>query len=210
MKKVDWFAQRELLALLFHEAGHCVLAWATGRKLLLVSILVNASDEPGADPNDEVEAGCVLLPPLPGHLDLSESRHRALAEREVMIALAGGLAEARFRGRRRRKHLSPGDLNGLVYAGAHAGREGLEPYLDRLAARTAVLLDLYWGHVEALADALFLVGPREVTGEQVAAILRGVEAPSDGSSSGREGPADGYGSTRRLRMVATRTNSPVG
>lgn len=85
------------------------------------------------------------------------------------------------RGYRRRKHLNQADLDGLVYVGAHAGREGLDPYLDRLAARTALYLDVCWGHVEILVDAL--LRRLKLTGEQVGEILRGVDTSSARSSS---------------------------
>jgi hypothetical protein len=171
--RIDWFAYRELLALAYHEAGHAILAWATGRKLLLVSILLDPPYGSGADPKHGVEAGCVMLSPLPSNLDLREPKHRALAEREAMISLSGELAEARFRGHRRRTHLNQADLDGLTYVGAHAGREGLDPYLDRLAARTALFLDIYWRHVEVLVDAL--LRRLRLTGQQVGEILRGVD-----------------------------------
>jgi hypothetical protein len=181
-RKFDWFAHRELLALASHEAGHATVAWITGRKLLLVSILQDAPYGWGTDAKHGVEAGCAMLSPLPAGLDLGEPKHRALAEREAMVALAGELAEARFRGRRR-KHLNQADLDGLTYVGAHAGREGLDPYLDRLAARTALYLDIYWRHVEVLADAL--LRRLRLTGQQVGEILRGVDTPSGRSSSGK-------------------------
>jgi ATP-dependent Zn protease len=91
-----------------------------------------------------------------------------------MISLAGQLAVIRLRGCRGKQVLGKSDLEGLDHTAAHAG-ERLNTYLDRLAARTAQYLDLYWAHIVALADAL--LDRRKLSGKQVTDILRNVQSP---------------------------------
>jgi hypothetical protein len=177
--RIDDKVRRSLLDIAFHEAGHAVLAWITGRKIERVSMISDVQHARLlACPDHEVQAGSVVLAPLPREVDLRDPRYRVLAEREAMIALAGELATIRRRGSRKGQSLNRGDLARLTYvaAQAEASKEPLESYLDRLVARTALYLDVYWSYVEKLADAL--LERRELTGRQARGILRGVESGS--------------------------------
>jgi hypothetical protein len=168
--------RRRLLEIAIHEAGHLVLAWVTGRKIVRASIVTDAQyAKLRLRPEHGIPAGCTDLAPLPPGIDLTDHRYRVLAGREAMIALAGQLAVIRLRGCRRKEALSQGDLEGLSYAATHAGvsKRGLNSYLDVIASRTALYLDVFWPHVEVLADALLC--RRELAGQQVASILRALE-----------------------------------
>ncbi len=50
-------------------------------------------------PRSDSWEGCVVTDPPPRGASSSDPRYRRQAEREVMIALAGGVAVARLRGR---------------------------------------------------------------------------------------------------------------
>jgi hypothetical protein len=142
-------------------------------------------------PGDEVQAGCLLLAPLPAGVDLRDDKHRILAEGEAMISLAGDLAQFRLRGSRWRKELSGSDLLGLGWTAAHSGKSPgqLDSHLDRLAAKVVHYLEIFWPRVEALAGALLHV--RELRGRQVTAILGTVpRPPSSHAPTGRGSPID--------------------
>jgi hypothetical protein len=174
--RVAVFGGPSLLEIAFHEAGHAVLAWVTGRKIERVSMVTDAQyARLRPFPTRSVPAGCLVVAPLPAGVDLLDERYRRLAEREAMIALAGELAVSRLRGSCRAKGLSRGDLDALTYAAFHAGDSPgcLDSQLSRIAAQTALYLEVYWSHVEALADAL--LRRRNMSGRQVIAILSGVE-----------------------------------
>jgi hypothetical protein len=103
-----------------------------------------------------------------------------------MIALAGELATIRRLGCRKGQSLNRGDLARLTYvaAQAEASKQPLESYLDRLVARTALYLDVYWPYVEKLADAL--LERRDLTSRQVADILGGTRYSSATGNHDRE------------------------
>lgn len=176
--------RQHLSEIAIHEAGHAVLAWITGRRILQVSMVTDLDySQLRSHRERTTQAGCIDLAPLSDGANLHEGKYRVLAEREAMIALAGDLAVFRFRGCRWRKNLSAGDLEGLTYAATHAGasQERLNSYLDRLASRTVLYLEVFWAHVEALAKAL--MHRREMTGQQVTAFLREVESQPTSPSS---------------------------
>ncbi len=166
------YPSQKLREIAIHEAGHAVLAWVTGRRIVRLSMVSDEQDL-NVHPVYGVEAGSLMVGPLPPGIDLR--KERILAEREAMIALAGELAAIRFRGSDTKKELSRSDLEGLTYIAAHSGEseERLSSCLDRLAALTALYLEVYWRHVEVLAEAL--MNSRELTGQEVTDVLRGVE-----------------------------------
>ena len=171
--RVDHFVRRSLSEIAVHEAGHAVLAWITGRKIERVWMVKDAQHARLlASPDHEFQTGSVVLAALPDDIDLQDPRCRVLAEREAMIALAGELAVIRHRGCRKGQSLNRADLARLTYlaAQAEASEEPLAPYLDRLALKTTLYLDVYWPFVEALARAL--LDRRDLTSRQVTDILR--------------------------------------
>jgi hypothetical protein len=134
---------RTLIAI--YEAAHAVVAWATGRKIVRVTILPD-----GCSPAH------TQYEPLPRSMRLEEPRNRSLAERECMLGLAGIIAERRVLGRGWRPNPSDTDV---VLAGL----------MNRMAARVSVLLDLYWSRVQTLASALLERG--EPAGREVQVLL---------------------------------------
>jgi hypothetical protein len=149
-----------------HEAAHAIVAWATGRRIILVKII----REKFSPPRIEFDR-------LPVHINLESPRNRASAERETMTGLGGVLAERKFLGQGWRSPPSPTDFSSISSLAVHALRSGepLESYLDRIAARVSVLLDLYWSHVKTIALALLDRG--ELSGREVHALLRDNRRP---------------------------------
>jgi hypothetical protein len=172
--RIDRIGRARLRDIAVHEAGHGVLAWVTGRKIVRAG-MVSDAEFAGLRPRRVVRAGFLVVAPLPRGVDLRDRRYRVLPEREAMITLGGNLALLRSRGSGRRVGLSRGDLEALSFAASQAGQsqESLDSYLDRIASRAALYLEANWRRVEALADAL--LRRRVLTGRQVATILRGVE-----------------------------------
>jgi hypothetical protein len=144
-----------------HEAAHAVVAWATGKVILRVTIISDGSSEA------HTEFG-----PLPSNISLELPRHRALAEREVLIGLAGIMAERKSLGQKWHPDPSGSDLEHVGSIFSHASRSGvpLDRYLNRMAARVSVLLDLYWPRVKIIASALLRRG--ELAGKEVRELLK--------------------------------------
>jgi hypothetical protein len=82
-------ADRELYATAYHEAGHAVAAFAVGRTVPSIRV------RPGDGFNGRVMmAGIGKLGP---HGLVSTLRQRNIAEKTIIVCLAGGVAEKRFR-----------------------------------------------------------------------------------------------------------------
>jgi hypothetical protein len=83
-------------------------------------------------------------------------KYRLLVEREAMISLAGDLAVWKFRGTPLKKAPTESDLTMVSHAASLVGdtQGGIGAYLDRIAARTRLYLDVYWEGVMAVAAEL--------------------------------------------------------
>ena len=119
-------------------------------------------------PRPDTLIGRTLLRPL----CLSDvTIHRLLIEREAMIGLAGDLAVWKYRGTPL-GYTPDSDLTAVSYAAALAGdtQESFDYYLDRIAARARLYLDVYWEGV--LAVAAELLDRRRLSGGDVVDLLR--------------------------------------
>jgi hypothetical protein len=136
----------------YHEAGHAVMAFRTGRSVLRISIMP-----------EEGRCGHVAFRPRagwdrvsPGQFGAFRGRERWI-EREILILLCGFAAESRFTGRN--NYVGAGE----DYEEAFALAEVLHPrglvrdhYLVSMLARAraAVQEPEVWVQIEALAAAL--------------------------------------------------------
>ena len=148
-------AKRGFREVAYHEAGHATMAWILGREVVRVSIfpdLIRKSDSPNSR-QVGLTLGETWLKPLPPGIDLSTPKHRALAEREALVALAGNIAALKHRGQPRNMHLPFADLKGIGYAAAHMGgsQERLNAYLDGLASKAWLYLEVFWDQVQTVA-----------------------------------------------------------
>ena len=86
--------------------------------------------------------------------------------------MSGDLAVWRYRGTPLKKAPTASDLTMVSYAAALAGdsQESLDVYLDRIAARTRLYLDVYWEGVTAVASEL--LDRRSLSGGDVVDLLR--------------------------------------
>jgi hypothetical protein len=137
---------RALEGTAYHEAGHAVASFELGRGVRRVSIV-----------RDGDQYGHVLNHQLPRfHPDYnSDGRTRARVEQRVMILYAGGIAEAKHKGHRRRLGDGADQQRAMNLASYIAGEtEELEAYLRWLWLRTRNLIDLRWAAVGHFAAEL--------------------------------------------------------
>jgi hypothetical protein len=136
----------------YHEAGHVAVALHLGRRCARVTI---APDEAAGS------LGNVRGHQLPGSFrpDIGVTgRGEKFIGREILVALAGPLAEKRFRGKynypgARSDYHSAADLASYLYDG-----KVLQKYLDFMSARAEALVASppIWLAVEAIAGALMV------------------------------------------------------
>jgi ATP-dependent Zn protease len=163
-------SERERQATAYHEAGHAAVALHLGRKVLSVDIIhVEEKRQLGVCHNGRTPRW--FQPEF-----VADGRTRLLLEKEIMVFLAGHLAERRFTGRRNyvgasRDHSCAADLADYACGSA----EQVEAFLAWLEVRTddTLRMPLVWRVVEAIAAAL--MEREHLTGRQVRAILQGVE-----------------------------------
>jgi hypothetical protein len=86
------------------------------------------------------------------------------------VALAGSLAQLKRRGQHWQLRLSLSDLQGIGYAAAHVAQEPLNAYLDGLASKTWLYLEVFWDQAVRVAGAL--LRRRTLTGEELSTLLR--------------------------------------
>lgn len=158
-------SQREATA--FHEAGHAVMVHVEGYAVLACTI----------DHDDQATAGGVMWNnPLAVHAsELPEDHDRPAAIRSVArIALAGEIAQRRYRASSWRKHQGRTDRETalmlalrLVQSGEQAAALliGLESQVQDALAR-------HWKLVEAVAAALVRHG--HLSGDAFAVLVDGV------------------------------------
>ncbi|QDV35672.1 hypothetical protein [Tautonia plasticadhaerens] len=89
-----------------------------------------------------------------------------------MIALAGDLAVRLYRDTPLRHEPTDSDLDAIVHAAALAADAGedAEAHIQRLAAKTFLILRVYWDRLLGLADEL--LDKRKLTGPEIKALLR--------------------------------------
>lgn len=171
-----------------HEAGHAVMAWLFGKAIYRATVV----------PHEEEDIDGRMLV-FAGHVLRSEKRtvrhryHRDLAargsaERDVMISMAGPVAEGLYLGR----YVPPAGVDRKrIYDDAknhHGGwtwggldnavdadfdqlrRECHRTHLAWLSARTKIHLIAYWPLVDAVATALIEKGT--LTGRELRRVIR--------------------------------------
>jgi hypothetical protein len=154
------------LATAFHEAGHAVAAYVLGRAIVLATIRRGPQERPRVSITDV------------------QPNQRTRRERAIIVAIAGGLAEAKYRGGTLKKGVVVADMayardeiRALAEEGGLVVTEELVTTHGReLALSAKRIVETYWQGIEALAAALKsrgrLNGPeirrllREVIGEQ--------------------------------------------
>jgi hypothetical protein len=110
---------------------------------------------------------------------LYDHKQRDRAESMILAAMAGPMAEARYRGGRVAWHRLCGTDRAVLDSGLvmiHAGGFGPKcraAYLAYLKTRAAEWLETLWPRIEVLADAL--IDRRELTGGEVDKLVRTVE-----------------------------------
>jgi hypothetical protein len=173
MKRTRRIRRESLVDVAYHEAGHAVMACILGREVERVSIFHDARNGSSSwiSPTGATRGETRLMPHHP-RIDLSSPKYKALAEREALVALAGNLAQLKHQGEPHDMHLALSDLDGIGYAAAHVGgsSDRLNAYLDRLALKTRLYLDVFWDKVERVADALLRC--RTLSGEELSTLLR--------------------------------------
>jgi hypothetical protein len=174
-----------LEATAYHEAGHAVVSFGVGRGVRRVTII------PDGD-----SLGHITNHGLPAfHPDYkTDGATRRRVEQCVMISLAGAIAEARFKGHRRR--LGDGADLAQVFdlASYMVGEtEELNAYVRWLWLRTRNLLEVHWPVVEHFAAEL--LARRHLTGREARAVwLAGLLEPAEPSG---EKPAKVKGRKRK-------------
>jgi hypothetical protein len=142
----------------YHEAGHAVAAIALRRAVTQVSII----------PDDVAGSlgHCAHRKIDSFHPEWDSSdRTRSQVEREITTFLASGIAEAKFKGHRRRIGAATDIDNAVNLACCVSGdAEEAEKYVAWLYARTKNLLALpwHWRAVEKVAAAL--LAKRQISG----------------------------------------------
>jgi hypothetical protein len=186
---------RALQSTAYHEAGHAIARFALGRRIDRVSIL------PDAD-----SLGHVRGQVLPSHLfakggDISDVPTKTV-EDQIVILLAGPLAEKRFTGRWNRVGASS-DYEGAstVAVSTHGDDDVRDAFIRYLEAVGKALIDVHWYLVEALAAALL---EREtLSGVQVHRVIRAAIAEADPTvlRFSTLGPLSAHGWRQMARVV---------
>ena len=149
-----------------HEAGHAVAA------SMLALRVQRASIEPAED-----YLGIVSHPRWPKHLTDALQFGRptlsqiARLEAHVIVLLAGGIAERQYRGRSNRVGAAD-DLHkavDIVMALSGNAKES-SAYLTLLHCRAESLVQVHWGAIEAVAQAL--LSTKTLTGAEVERLIR--------------------------------------
>lgn len=146
----------------YHEAGHAVAA------LILNAIPTKVTIEPGQDYQGMVERRSFA-----GKLDeygKPNARERLLIEKDVIILLAGEIAQRQYHARSVRSSHGRGDRVAALYFLEHVTHdpEALTHYSRFLARRATLLIKRHWYQVEALAQALLVEGT--INGKRVRLI----------------------------------------
>jgi hypothetical protein len=152
-----------------HEAGHAVVALYLGGQVARVYLL-DSDQQPG---------GCDLTPPA--------ACRYVLCYMCGLIAAAGAPAGQAFMGAQPAVGSAASDLRPLYCAAKHLchgdwDAEGLMASAMRLRAAEIVARAAVWRRIQAVAPVL--VQRRTLTGDEVRAIVAGVQGSGAGSPSG--------------------------
>jgi hypothetical protein len=156
----------ELECIAYHEAGHAVVAVALGRAVNRVSII--------PDEERDTLGHCANRKMPFFHPDYDYDRKtRALAEREILIYIAGGIAEARVRGR----HNHVGARADIGMAMDMAARmsgdtEEASAYLAWLHARAKNLVAVPWHWRAVEKVAAVLLARQRISGQAVRRLFQ--------------------------------------
>ena len=155
--------QEKLKKTAYHEAGHAVGAFAIGRRFNKVTIV----------PDDDTLGsltGCGWGSKLSPELD-EGARLRHRVEAEIILSLAGCVAEAKMTGGC--DHIgASGDYNDAVFYASYVtdSTEETEAYIAWLLEKTKNVLSRRWDAVELLADEL--IKRREIGYKAAREIIR--------------------------------------
>ncbi len=156
----------------YHEAGHAVAAFALSKRFKKVSIIPS----PTEDSLGRL-LGCDWDSKLNPEFD-EGARLRHLVEAQIIIFLAGPVAEAKLTGRYNHVGASK-DYHGAVFYASYVtgSSEETSAYINWLLERTKNILSTYhWDAVELLADEL--IKRREISYTATRKIIRkGLDGP---------------------------------
>ena len=186
----------ELVSAAFHEAGHAVatvLAFRTAKWLpkpmpRLPVRYIEITDATAGETGSCISADIYSMK---WDISVLVPRYRPLMEAQVVIELAGGIAEAIFRGVRSRHEVlafaesnceMDADLERAAPVLRDLWRVTLYPFEPRdFVGRTLEMLLANWPAVEALAEALIEDG--RIEGEDVERIIdRSMSSTTDGAT----------------------------
>lgn len=152
-------SQMQRMRTAWHEAGHAVACVLTGRHFKSVVVLTEAEDEVLGFVSMGNEHTFFSDTRLAGR---APSRRRSLVEREMMIEMAGPIAEDIHRGRKK-WDCSQSDIQHLsqLIAPQDAGAEATDAYLRWLWLRTRdfVRRPEHLAAIKAVAESLMTQGP---------------------------------------------------
>jgi hypothetical protein len=137
---------KALAATAYHEAGHAVASFSLGRTVRRVSIV----------PDGFYLGHCRHAAQPSFRPDMmADTKARLRAETEIVILLAGGIAEKKFAGRCNYVGASY-DHDNAVDLAVHVTGDDAEAaaYLNWLSIRTRNLIEREWAAVRAIADQL--------------------------------------------------------
>ncbi len=164
-RSVKSSSRTQLASTAYHEAAHAVARHCLGIKIKKVTIV----------PHDDC-LGSVSGPSATGkhQLDVDNSNQARLkAERDVMVSLAGGIAQRKFSPKNFRHDHCSQDLHQAMdilsyFAGSH---DELNAYHSYLSKRTENLLSkpMVWTMIQAVAKELLF--RQTLTGAQVKEII---------------------------------------
>jgi len=126
----------------YHEAGHAIAAWRCRVRIKSVTIRPAAGEYHGR----------LLFRSIRTPQDMSER----WAERHIVTALAGPLAQRKFAPRSTRGWHSQGDYQWACELALRAQGSGAlaTAWLQWLTTSTTALVETNWPHIKAVANAL--------------------------------------------------------
>jgi hypothetical protein len=152
------------VATAYHEAGHAVAAFCVGVRLKKITI-IRSGDYSGLCEHAKIIHG--KFPECDG-----SGQMRLAWERQVIVALAGPIAQKLYSPRSfRRYHASSDYRAALIAASFITGSENeASAWLKWLEIRATDLLEFRWKSVKTLAKELLLL--RTLDGESALRVIR--------------------------------------